>query len=200
MAIARMFVPLLILAGLALFALQNSSPVLPLVVLGIRTQALPLSVWMLGAIVAGAATTIGVSTLFSLSKFTAVRRSNQNRPAASAYASPRERVDRSWANTWGRNSSPPRAAATQTRIQDDWENRQPREEWDDWDEQPSGQIGRDKLDDDWDNWEGYTEPQDRSRPPVRTDFEAKQEPKTIWLRLFLQLQQIGFSAPQEWRV
>jgi uncharacterized integral membrane protein len=173
MAIARMFVPLLILAGLALFALQNSSPVLPLVVFGVRTQALPLSVWMLGAIGAGAATTIAVSSLFSLSKFTAVRRSNKNRPAVGA--PPRERVEgRPW-TTWNRNVPPARPAEAQTRIQDEWE-RPPREEWDDWDEQPSGQVGRDRLDDDWDNWEGYTEPQDRSRPPVRTDFEAKQEP------------------------
>jgi uncharacterized integral membrane protein len=179
MAIARMFIPLLILAGLALFALQNSSPVLPLVVLGFRTQALPLSIWMLGAIVAGAATTIAVSTLFSLTNFTAVRRSNKNRPPVNSYAPPREATEREstnrpWAGAWGRN--PTRPAESRTRIQDDWES-PPREEWDDWDEPSAGgQPGRDRLDDDWDNWEGYTDPQDRVRPPVKTDFEAKQAP------------------------
>jgi uncharacterized integral membrane protein len=178
MAIARMFLPLLILAGLALFALQNWSPVLPLVILGLRTQAFPLAIWMMGAIAAGAATTVAVSTLFSLTRFTAVRRSNKNRPPASAYAPQTERTEsRPWAAAWTKRNETPRPAnEPKTRIQDDWENRQSREEWDDWDEDAprSAQPGRDKADEDWDNWEGYSEPRDRV--PVRTDFEAKQAP------------------------
>jgi uncharacterized integral membrane protein len=178
MAIARMFLPLLILAGLALFALQNWSPVLPLVILGLRTQAFPLAIWMIGAIAAGAATTVAVSTLFSLSKFTAVRRSNKNRQPASPYAPPTERTEsRPWAGAWGKGKGNDSPRNPETRLQDDWENRQPLEEWDDWDDDAprNAQPGRDRTDEDWDNWEGY-EPKDRVQAPVRTDFEVKQEP------------------------
>jgi len=194
MAIARLFLPLLILVGLALFALQNWSPVLPIVIAGLNTQALPLALWMLTAIAAGAATTIAISSLFSLSRFTAVRRSNKQRPAASRPAP----ESRPWVAAWTKRNerrnearaNPPNSA--KTRIQDDWENRQTSEEWDDWEEESPSSTSRssfssagtpaetrDRSDEDWDNWEGYTEA-DRisgnSRPPVRTDFEAKQAP------------------------
>ncbi|MBW4514381.1 MAG: hypothetical protein KME11_04080 [Timaviella obliquedivisa GSE-PSE-MK23-08B] len=192
MAIARLFLPLLILAGLALFALQNWSPVLPIVVAGLNTQALPLALWMLTAIAAGATTTIAVSSLFSLSRFTAVRRSNKQRPSASP--SRPETESRPWVAAWTKRNearaNPPSTA--KTRIQDDWENRQTREEWDDWEEDspaPASSASfssagvppdvHDRSDEDWDNWEGYTEADRVSgtpRPPVRTDFEVRQAP------------------------
>jgi uncharacterized integral membrane protein len=194
MAIARLFLPLLILVGLALFALQNWSPVLPLVVAGLPTQALPLALWMLTAIAAGAATTVAVSSLLSLSRFTAVRRSNKQRSATSPAASRPVTESRPWVAAWTKRNearaNPPRAS--NTRIQEDWENRQTREEWDDWEEDSpasdprssSRSTGassepRDRSDEDWDNWEGYTEADRVSgtpRPPVRTDFEVKQAP------------------------
>lgn len=193
MAIARLFLPLLILVGLALFALQNWSPVLPIVVAGLNTQALPLALWMLAAIAAGAATTVAVSSLFSLSRFTAVRRSNKQRPPATAASRPATE-SRPWVAAWTKRNearaNPP--SPTKTRIQDDWENRQTREEWDDWEEDSPPSTSRssfrstdtssetrDRSDEDWDNWEGYTEADRVSgtpRPPVRTDFEVKQAP------------------------
>ena len=191
MAIARLFLPLLILVGLALFALQNWSPVLPIVVAGLNTQALPLALWMLTAIAAGAATTVAVSSLFSLSRFTAVRRSNKQRPATTASRPATE--SRPWVAAWTKRNearaNPPNSA--KTRIQDDWENRQTVEEWEDWEEDSSvssrssfSSAGtptetRDRSDEDWDNWEGYTEADRVSgtpRPPVRTDFEVRQAP------------------------
>ena len=195
MAIARLFLPLLILVGLALFALQNWSPVLPIVVAGIPTQALPLAIWMLAAIAAGAATTVAVSSLLSLSRFTAVRRSNKQRPAPPPAASSRPVTEsRPWVAAWTKRNearaNPP--SPTKTRIQDDWENRQTREEWDDWEEDSPAPMprsssrstdaqseARDRSDEDWDDWEGYTEADRVSgapRPPVRTDFEVKQAP------------------------
>ncbi|MBF2078577.1 MAG: LapA family protein, partial [Synechococcales cyanobacterium T60_A2020_003] len=52
----RAILILLIVAGLALFAVQNAATVIPLVVLGQPIIALPLSVWILGAIAAGGIT------------------------------------------------------------------------------------------------------------------------------------------------
>jgi|GEM_PF-452360 len=198
MTIARLFLPLLILVGLALFALQNWSPVLPLVIAGLSTQALPLALWMLTAIAAGAATTVAVSSLFSLSRFAAVRRSNKQRPPAPPAASRPAAESRPWVANWTKRNearaNPSRAA--ETRLQEDWENRQTREEWDDWEEDSPASVSRstsrstfessgaqpetrDRSDEDWDNWEGYTEADRASgnpRPPVRTDFEVKQAP------------------------
>ena len=199
MAIARLFLPLLILVGLALFALQNWSPVLPIVVAGLPTQALPLAIWMLAAIAAGAATTIAVSSLLSLSRFTAVRRSNKQRPPTSPAASRPAAESRPWVAAWTKRNearaNPP--SSSTTRIQEDWENRQTREEWDDWEEDSPAPAprsssrssrstdvqseARDRADEDWDNWEGYTEADRVSgapRPPIRTDFEVKQAPVT----------------------
>jgi uncharacterized integral membrane protein len=185
MAIARLFLPLLILVGLALFALQNWLPVLPLVLAGFNTQPLPLAIWMLAAIVAGAATTVAVSTLFSLTRFTAVRRSNHKQRISPPPYRPEgnpEGNSRSWATPW-QNRTADRASSPKTRLQpeEDWDNRQSREEWDDWDEdapRSSAQTEvRDRADEDWDNWEGYPEA-DRPRRAVRTDFEAKQAPVT----------------------
>jgi uncharacterized integral membrane protein len=192
MAIARLFLPLLILVGLALFALQNWLPVLPLVLAGFTTQSLPLAIWMLAAIAAGAATTVAVSTLFSLTRFTAVRRSNKQRPAASPpYRSEAQNEGRPWVAAWQkRNEARAQPPSPKTRLQEeDWDNRQSREEWDDWDEEaPRSRAPsevRDRADEDWDNWDGYSDADrrdadrrdaDRTRPPIRTDFEAKQAP------------------------
>lgn len=68
----REFRVLLILAvfgGLGIFAVQNASPVLPIVFLGTQSLALPLSVLILGAAGAGVLTSIVIGGLFKLSNY-----------------------------------------------------------------------------------------------------------------------------------
>jgi uncharacterized integral membrane protein len=82
----RLVVMLGLIVLAALFALQNLEPV-RLVFLGVQIVPLPLAVWVLGAIAAGSATTLLISTLFHLSNFVTKRtvRSQErraNRPAA----------------------------------------------------------------------------------------------------------------------
>ena len=60
---------LVILGGLALLLLQNWSPVLPLVFLGLTTPALPLAVWILISLVAGASTSLAIASLFNLANY-----------------------------------------------------------------------------------------------------------------------------------
>ncbi len=57
---------LVVVGGLTIFALQNTSPSLSLVFLGMRTLALPLSVWILAAIALGALTAGAITILFGL--------------------------------------------------------------------------------------------------------------------------------------
>lgn len=60
---------LAILGGLSLLLVQNWSPVLPLVFLGLTTPALPLAVWILISLAAGAGTTIAIAVLNNLANY-----------------------------------------------------------------------------------------------------------------------------------
>lgn len=60
---------LAVVVGLVLLLVQNISPSLPLVFLGMRSQALPLSAWLLFSVVAGAITSFLISALFQLSHY-----------------------------------------------------------------------------------------------------------------------------------
>ncbi|MGB3614201.1 MAG: hypothetical protein WBA10_10440 [Elainellaceae cyanobacterium] len=57
---------LLILAILAVFAIENWAPVVPLVLFGAQTAALPMALWVIGALLAGALTVLLVAVLLQL--------------------------------------------------------------------------------------------------------------------------------------
>ncbi|HEY9764245.1 MAG TPA: hypothetical protein V6D07_17075 [Trichocoleus sp.] len=65
MATPRLLVVFLLLAAVTILVLQNTSPALPLVFLGVRTSALPLAVWLVGAIALGSLTSVLLATLVS---------------------------------------------------------------------------------------------------------------------------------------
>lgn len=71
--------------------LQNWSPVLPLVFLGLQTQALPLAVWILLSIAAGAVTSLFITSLFKVANLFSRLSSNKSKKVA---ASPRPRPPR----------------------------------------------------------------------------------------------------------
>jgi hypothetical protein len=181
---------LLAIASIAvLFTLQNLTPTLALTFLGMKTPALPFSWWVLGALAAGALTTMAISFLFSLSHFVArqfmrsqfkraMRRATDNSPspstprtdpgrAAEAAAKTYRRDDSAWQDWSGYETSTPRSSSTTASAStatvpaplDDWEA-------------PASE-----------DWEGI--PRDRtpaSRPDAttpqrpRTEFEKPQEP------------------------
>lgn len=89
----RLLLLLAIAGTMTLFTVQNLSPVLPLVFLGSPTLALPLSWWILGAIAAGALTTIAVTFLVGLSNFltgqairSQVRSSSRRNPVSEPFS------------------------------------------------------------------------------------------------------------------
>lgn len=67
MALIRLILLVAVLGGITLLLLQNWSPVLPLVFLGVRSQPLPLAIWILFSTFAGGFTTILLNILFNLS-------------------------------------------------------------------------------------------------------------------------------------
>lgn len=60
---------LVIVVGLTIFALQNVEPALSLVFLGIRSPALPLSIWILLSMATGVVTSLLISALLSFSNY-----------------------------------------------------------------------------------------------------------------------------------
>ncbi|MCY7386304.1 MAG: LapA family protein [Microcoleus sp. CAN_BIN18] len=64
---------LVIVVGLTIFALQNVEPALSLVFLGIRSPALPLSIWILLSMGTGVVTSLLISALLSFSNYLSQR-------------------------------------------------------------------------------------------------------------------------------
>ncbi len=108
---------LVVLGGLTIFALQNTSPSLSLVFLGMRSIALPLSVWILAAIALGVVTAWAIAILFGIYHYWDTRdprpRRSQ-RPLEPVAPPPSPRTDR---------SEPPLSSNKATVIQDDVPNR-----------------------------------------------------------------------------
>jgi uncharacterized integral membrane protein len=159
LSMLRIILFLIIVGGLTLFALQNISPV-PLVILGTQTQALPLSVWILGAIAAGALTTLAFAVLFKASNAIAPSRPRSRAvpKRSSREQLPNQPPPKSWTSGWGNssdestgnpktysayaspanapNSTSPAATVNPRSASasgDDWERvGRSVEEWDDW--------------------------------------------------------------------
>jgi hypothetical protein len=99
---------LAILGGLALLLVQNWSPVLPLIFLGLTTPALPLAVWILIGLVAGASTSIAIANLFNLATYFAQpqpKRKRQFTPPPSPQPTPNTYTKRPLQNTSNNNSA-----------------------------------------------------------------------------------------------
>jgi hypothetical protein len=108
---------LVVLGGLTIFALQNTSPSLSLVFLGMRSIALPLSVWILAAIALGVVTAWAIAILFGLYHYWDTRdpRPRRNQRPLEPVAPPTP--------PGTRRSEPPLSRNNATVIQDDVPNR-----------------------------------------------------------------------------
>ncbi|MEM8809817.1 MAG: hypothetical protein AAGF01_27675 [Cyanobacteria bacterium P01_G01_bin.38] len=148
---ARSIVLFVIIGLLAVLAVQNTAPPIALVVLGSRTAALPLSVWLLGAIAAGAVTTLllyGFANLATPARRTyqpigqRIRSSESDRSRTSS-----QRTDSQYAgsqhpkgNRLGTDPPPPPSTIGRKNAYDtDWESFKAPERWDNWGEKPDPQ-------------------------------------------------------------
>jgi uncharacterized integral membrane protein len=119
MPVIRLILLLVVLGGLTLLLLQNWSPVLPLVFLGVQTQALPLAVWILFSIAAGAITSLFITSLFRLAHLFA---RSPSKPRRQAEPPPRSSAQRSETRytAASRPSPKPDTASTSSNAADDW--------------------------------------------------------------------------------
>lgn len=158
----KLVVAALIVAVLVILALQNSSPSLALVFLGLRTVTLPLGVWLTAAIALGALTTLAIAALTGLG-FDAGSRANRRRwtvrPDTPPADSGPDRERRSWNvrspqepprdttrreptresprdRDYGRAKQPPPPPNTVAAAEDwqSWEQRNSPNKWEDWSE------------------------------------------------------------------
>lgn len=129
MAVIRLTLLVAVLGGLTLLLVQNFSPALPLVFLGMRSQQLPLAVWILFSTAAGAGTSLLITSLFTLSNYFG----GQPRPAPPKSTTSR----RSTANRKEEFTPPPssKEPASKTNYAssdefDDWETNSADDDWD----------------------------------------------------------------------
>ncbi|ABA20175.1 conserved hypothetical protein [Trichormus variabilis ATCC 29413] len=162
MAVIRLTLLVTVLGGLTLLLVQNWSPVLPLVFLGMRSQPLPLALWILFSTVAGAATSLLIISLFKLSNYFGGQ-PRQVPPKSTTTSS------RSTANRKEEFTPPPSSQAPPNKT-----NYAARDEFDDWESNGA--------DDDWDFAEkpGNT-PSTNSQAdsfPDSSTYERPQKPKS----------------------
>jgi hypothetical protein len=164
MEVIRLILLVAVLGGLTLLLAQNWSPVLPLVFLGIRTQPLPLAMWILFSTTAGAVTSVFISSLFNLSTYFA----RQQRPTRlkSPATSPRNKqTRREEVFSPPPSVSPTTASTTESRSSD---------AADDWDTNNS-------TDDDWDFEEKSNVAPNPSSENIQDrdqSYERQQKPKS----------------------
>ncbi|MBN3926142.1 LapA family protein [Nostoc sp. NMS4] len=162
MAVIRLILLVAVLGGLTLLLVQNFSPALSLVFLGVRTQPLPLAIWILFSTATGAFTSILIATLFNLSNyFVAGQRQTPNRTTATPSRAKSTRRE----EPTSRPVSPPPPASKREEpssgVVDDWETNSSR-------------------DDDW-NFDEQSEPTPNSQaqePRDSTTYERQSEAKS----------------------
>lgn len=159
MSVIRLILLLAVLGCLTLLLVQNWSPVLPLVFLGLQSQPLPLSMWILFSVVAGAFTSLFITGCFQLSNYFAQSKPKKRRRAAET--SPPRSTQSSKANYTAADTSQPKTASTTSDNFNEWES--------------------DASDDDWD-FDAKTDktPKYDTQDPVkdRTNYEVNNEPKS----------------------
>ncbi|MBE9198240.1 MULTISPECIES: LapA family protein [unclassified Nodularia (in: cyanobacteria)] len=132
MAVIRLILLVAVLGILSLLLVQNWSPVLALVFLGVRTLPLPLAMWIFFSTAAGALTSLLITTLLKVSNY--FGEPQRQRPNKSAGTSPRAKAT-SREEPQPQTYRPSTAASTKesdtSHEFDDWETNDPRN--DDWD-------------------------------------------------------------------
>ncbi|MBD2440024.1 LapA family protein [Nostoc sp. FACHB-110] len=160
MAVLRLILLVAILGGLTLLLVQNWSPAISLVFLGMRTQPLPLAMWILFITTAGAFTSVLITTLFKISSY--------------FQGQPRQKTQAKSAATSRRVSAPSREEFKSTPFTSPSSARQNQtpatEEFDDWETSNNN-----------DDWDFEEQSEQTPRPQPERNFEPEerqQQPKT----------------------
>jgi hypothetical protein len=134
----RLVLLLLMIGALTIFVVQNAVPAMPLTFLGMKTVGIPLGIWVVGAIAAGALTTFLFSILFNLSGSVAASRARRTAAKGNATQARTGGGGPSWSpppwtGGWKAAEEPQDStrASRRTGGDDDWGQGRT-EAWDDW--------------------------------------------------------------------
>ncbi|BAZ86212.1 LapA family protein [Dolichospermum compactum] len=131
MAAIRLIILVTAMLGLIIILVQNLSPSLPLVFLGMRSQALPLALWILLSITAGILTSLIITKLLKVA--TDLNLQAQQPIPKSIPTSPRVRQ-----NTPPPTSPSPPVSQADDEF-DDWDTNRNQDDWDDGEDSPPEQ-------------------------------------------------------------
>ena len=123
MDIARLIILLTVVLGLILLLVQNLSPSLPIVFVGMRTLPLPLALWILLSITAGIFTSLIITSLL---KFATSLSLQEQQPIPKSIPTP-PRVRQ---NTPPPKSPPPPVNQVDDEF-DDWDTNRHQDDWND---------------------------------------------------------------------
>jgi hypothetical protein len=164
MAVIRLILLVGIVLVLTLLLVQNFSPALPLVFLGVRSQPLPLAMWILLSVIAGGMTSLLVSSLNELANNLGGA-SKQTPPQSTVSSSPRTSSSRQPAETTSRSTSSPESqekSKYRSNAEDDW-NLEASEDWE-FEQQPKP------------NFRPQEEPRDKPVSSRTGNYDREQQP------------------------
>ena len=162
-----------VIGSLALFAWQNWSPSLQLTFLGLKSRPLPISIWILGALIAGVVTYLFIYGLFELSNY--LFKQNLQSPRATSRTLQHQALSRESRDRYSQSEEISNSQSS-FNLNKDSELREEDENIDDWKQETP------IISNSWDSSRKEQDIEDTqksvSQDSTEKNYEVEQEPKT----------------------
>ena len=168
-----LIVLIVVIGGLALFALQNWSPSLQLTFLGLKSRPLPISIWIIGALIAGVVTYLFIYGLFELSNY--LFKQNLQSPRATSQTLQHQAQSGESRDRYSQSEEISNSQSS-FNLNKDSELREEDENIDDWKQETP------RISNSWDSSRKEQDIEDTqksvSQDSTEKNYEVEQEPKT----------------------
>ena len=162
-----------VIGSLALFAWQNWSPSLQLTFLGLKSRPLPISIWILGALIAGVVTYLFIYGLFELSNY--LFKQNLQSPRATSQTLQHQAQSGESRDRYSQSEEISNSQSS-FNLKKDSELREEDENIDDWKQETP------RISNSWDSSRKEQDIEDTqksvSQDSTEKNYEVEQEPKT----------------------
>ena len=167
-----LIVLIVVIGGLALFAWQNWSPSLQLTFLGLKSRPLPISIWIIGALIAGVVTYLFIYGLFELSNY--LFKQNLQSPRATSRTLQHQALSRESRDRYSQSEEISNSQSS-FNLNKDSELREEDENIDDWKQETP------RISNSWDSSRKEQDIEDTqksvSQDSTEKNYEVKQEPE-----------------------
>lgn len=168
-----LIVLIVVIGGLALFAWQNWSPSLQLTFLGLKSRPLPISIWIIGALIAGVVSYLFIYGLFELSNY--LFKQNLQSPRATSRTLQHQALSRESRDRYSQSEEISNSQSS-FNLNKDSELREEDENIDDWKQETP------RISNSWDSSRKEQDIEDTqksvSQDSTEKNHEVEQEPKT----------------------